>query len=119
MQAKPIRFNMQNALRHPVTTWLLALALALVVGAAHAQPRTAADAGWAPYEPTRFVVSGILSLKTESTTIKPVHVVVQASADTEALAAFIKVVERDYPEYDLVSTLASPVPPAATCRSNL
>ena len=119
MQAKSIRLNMQNALRHPLTTWLLALVIALFVGAVHAQPRTSADAGWEPYEPTRFVVSGILSLKTESTTIKPIHVVVQASTDTDALAAFIKVAERDYPEYNLVSTLASPVPQVATCRSNL
>lgn len=114
------RFNLHNTLQHPVTIWLLALAITLLAGAANAAPpRTAADAGWSAHEPNRYVVSGVLRLNTDFDIVKPVHAVVEANSDTDAIVMFVNKVVSDYPDYGLISTMSTPVPKIATCLSNL
>lgn len=122
MQAHSIRrFNLHNTLQHPVTIWLLALAIALLLGgvANAAPPRTAADAGWSAHEPDRFVVSGVLRLNDDFTMVKPVHAVIEAKSEADAIVMFMRQVEHDWPDYGLISTLASPIAKVATCLSNL
>ncbi|KWA84181.1 hypothetical protein WL29_22740 [Burkholderia ubonensis] len=114
------RFKLHNTLQHPVTIWLLALAITLLAGAANAAPpRTAADAGWSAHEPNRYVVSGVLRLNSDYNIVKPVHAIIEAKSDADAIVMLMKQVEHDWPDYGLISTLATPVPKVATCLSNL
>ena len=114
------RFNLHNTLQHPVTIWLLALAITLLAGAANAAPpRTAADAGWSAHEPDRFIVSGVLRLNSNFEIVKPVHSIIEAKSDTDAIVMFVTKAGREYPDYGVISTMATPVPKVATCLSNL
>lgn len=86
--------------------------------AAYASDR-GVHAGWTVRQPTRFMVSGVLQRTGSPDVIKPVHSIITADDGDVAIARFARTVQQEYPEYRLVSTLASPVPEVGTCESNI
>ena len=54
-----------------------------------------------------FFVSGVMKKNDEEATIKLMHSVVQDRSENEALQSFVRAAIKQYPEYKMVSVLAS------------
>lgn len=68
-----------------------------------------ADDGQAPRAASQvYFVTMILQSKADSNVIKPVHSVVSEGSVELAEARFLAVVQRDFPEYKVITTLTSP-----------
>lgn len=76
-------------------------------------------AGWTVRQPTRFMVSGVLQRTGSPDIIKPIHSIITADDGDVAIARFARTAQQEYPEYRLLSTLASPVPEVGTCENNI
>lgn len=73
--------------------------------------------GWHVHQPARFMVSGVLRKNGTTDVIKPIQAIVSAADSDSAMRQFSKTVQRQYPGYSLIATLASAVPAAGTCES--
>ncbi len=55
-----------------------------------------------------YFVSAVLQLKTDANIIKPVHAIQNARTVEEAERSFIALINRDFPDYAVLTTLTSP-----------
>lgn len=95
---------------------MIATAFALVATSAFAGEYTRQQVGWQVTQPARFMVTGVLHLDGTNDTIKPIHAIIAAASEAEALSKLVESAKRQYPGYTLISTLASPVPNAGKCE---
>ncbi|KAA0178817.1 hypothetical protein FX016_23075 [Cupriavidus gilardii] len=108
-------------MRFPRLLFNALLPLILAVAApAHADgPARAGELGWKVRQPTRFVVSAVLVKNDNHEVIKPVHGIVTAGNESDALVIYMKRVTAAYAGYSLVSTLASRVPEVGECVAGI
>lgn len=102
--------------------WLLSLAFALLlgqVGAARADDGRDARGGWHVHQSPRYVVSGVLRKNGTTDVIKPVHSIIKAGTEDSAVRQFEQSIQRQYPGYGLIATLASPIPLTGTCENSI
>ncbi|WP_342051334.1 MULTISPECIES: hypothetical protein [unclassified Cupriavidus] len=97
----------------------IATALVLATTPALAGGYTNQQIGWQVTQPARFMVTGVLRLDGTNDTIKPIHAIIAAASEAEALSKLIASAKRQYPGYTLISTLASPVPAAGKCEISI
>jgi hypothetical protein len=75
--------------------------------------------GWHVRQPTRFMVTGVLRKNGTTDVIKPIQAIVVADDGDAAVRTFTKSAVKNYPDYALIATLASPVPAAGTCENSI
>lgn len=101
---------------------VLSLACALLLGqvcAARADDGRDGRGGWHVHQSPRYVVSGVLRKNGATDVIKPVHAIVAADTKDLAVRQFEQSIQRQYPGYALIATLASPIPLAGTCENSI
>lgn len=55
-----------------------------------------------------YFVSAVLQLKSDLNIIKQVHSIQNARSDVEAELSFVSLINRDFPDYSVLTTLTSP-----------
>lgn len=90
------------------TTRTLILNLALAVACACALQVNAQQIEKQSTSLQIYFVSAVLQLKTDANIIKPVHSIQNARSDEEAERSFIALINRDFPDYAVLTTLTSP-----------
>ncbi|HGO6074578.1 TPA: hypothetical protein ACK3Q6_004429 [Burkholderia cepacia] len=101
---------------------VLWLACALLFGqvyAAHADDGRAGRGGWHVRQSPRYMVSGVLRKNGSTDVIKPVQAIIDSDTKDAAVRQFEQSIERQYPGYALISTLAAPIPTTGTCENSI
>ncbi|MGY2488171.1 hypothetical protein [Cupriavidus sp. CP313] len=111
---------MNTKIKMQLRCWptLPGVVLALAATAFHADGY-ASQTIWQVTQPTRFMVAGVLRKDGTMDVIKPVHAIVEADSQAEAISQLTESAQRKYPGYTLISTLASPVPLAGKCEISI
>ncbi|ALS68371.2 hypothetical protein [Pandoraea apista] len=95
------------------------LLAAILSSQGYASAAPGGRAGWHVNQPTRFMVSAVMRKDGSTDVIKPVHGIIAATDEDEAVATFSRTAKQTYPGYTIISTLASPVPLAGFCENNI
>lgn len=74
---------------------------------------------WKAKQPPQFIVSGLLVHQADPSRQKLFHAVVPAGTKAEAEGGFVRAAKREYPDFAVTNTMATPVPPTSKCEIDI